>query len=337
MESAPLFSVVCVCWNEGAFLAEGIRSVLSQSESSLELILVDDHSTDTTWEIMSAAAKEDPRVVILRNPTKGKVAGFNAAVALSKGQWIHLLGGDDMLALTCLEACRQVIESSGPSLSGVYHDYTILNKETGEEVRATPYGPWLEKASLTQVWQKKCVIGGGFFAIRGNYARSILWPQPLDWKSEDHSIAAILKGLGEIRYVSQSLYEYRMLPGHYAFNPTLETHMRGVAEYSKGLRLFKERSISWATLPTEAQAEAEKHFRYADFITDSNRSLYQALQSRIGVKRFAMLLLIRWLPSSFPISSFVHRYISGIQMRIGLILKNLRKSTPQHYVNHLEN
>ena len=97
MESTPLFSVLCVCWNEGAFLAEGIRSVLRQSEPSLELILVDDQSTDTTWEIMSAAAKEDPRVVILRNPTKGKVAGFNAAVALSKGQWIHLLGGDDML------------------------------------------------------------------------------------------------------------------------------------------------------------------------------------------------------------------------------------------------
>ena len=135
MESTPLFSVLCVCWNEGAFLAEGIRSVLRQSEPSLELILVDDHSTDTTWEIMSAAAKEDPRVVILRNPTKGKVAGFNAAVALSKGQWIHLLGGDDMLAPTCLEACRKVIDSSSSDLSGVYHDYTILNKETGERGR----------------------------------------------------------------------------------------------------------------------------------------------------------------------------------------------------------
>ena len=173
MESTPLFSVLCVCWNGGAFLAEGIRSVLRQSESSLELILVDDHSTDTTWEIMSAAAKEDPRVVILRNPTKGKVAGFNAAVALSKGQWIHLLGGDDMLAPTCLEACRKVIDSSGPDLSGVYHDYTILNKETGETIETIIQGPWLTQASITQSIRKKYGIGGGFLAIRGPLARDM--------------------------------------------------------------------------------------------------------------------------------------------------------------------
>ena len=326
MESTPLFSVLCVCWNEGAFLAEGIRSVLRQSESSLELILVDDHSTDTTWEIMSAAAKEDPRVVILRNPTKGKVAGFNAAVALSKGQWIHLLGGDDMLAPTCLEACRKVIDSSGPDLSGVYHDYTILNKDTGEKLKAKPYGPWLEKATITQVWQKKCVIGGGFFAIKGNHARSILWPQPVDWKSEDHSIAAVLKGLGEIRYVSQPLYEYRMRPGHYAFNPTLETHIRGVVQYSEGLRLFKERTNSWTLLPVKAQMEAERHFQHADFVSDSSRPLYQALRSRIGMKRFTMLLLIRWLPAAFTISSSANRYLSGIQMRIQLALKMPKKS-----------
>jgi hypothetical protein len=232
-----------------------------------------------------------------------------------------------MLAPTCLEACRKVIEASGPSLSGVYHDYTILNKETGEEIGAAPYGPWLEKATITQAWQKKCVIGGGFFAIRGNYARSILWPQPVNWKSEDHSIAAVLKGLGEIRYVSQRLYQYRMRQNHYAFHPTLDTHMRGVVEFSEGLRLFKERSNYWTHLPAKAQAEAQKHFLHADFISDASRPLYQALQSGIGIKRFAMLVLIRWLPGGFTISSLVHRYVRSIQMRIQLLLKTPRKSS----------
>ena len=282
MESTPLFSVLCVCWNEGAFLAEGIRSVLRQSESSLELILVDDHSTDTTWEIMSAAAKEDPRVVILRNPTKGKVAGFNAAVALSKGQWIHLLGGDDMLAPTCLEACRKVIDSSSSDLSGVYHDYTILNKETGETIETIIQGPWLTQASITQAIRKKYGIGGGFLAIRGPLARDIVWPQPVTWKSEDVALAVILKTLGEVKYVPEPLYLYRLAKSHTRYVPSLASRKCDLNHFCSGLQLFRQRSTAWNSLPAEAVAQAERHFRQAELLNKPEWSIIQALKSDLG-------------------------------------------------------
>jgi glycosyltransferase involved in cell wall biosynthesis len=314
MESTPLFSVLCVCWNEGAFLAEGIRSVLRQSEPSLELILVDDHSTDTTWEIMSAAAKEDPRVVILRNPTKGKVAGFNAAVALSKGQWIHLLGGDDMLALTCLEACRKVIEASGPSLSGVYHDYTILNKETGEEIGPTSHGHWLEKATIAQSWNKKYGIAGGFFTINAHYARTILWPQPTDWHNEDTTLAASLKVLGTVKYLPTSLYYYRLSKSHYHFEPTLASHRKDLVHYSDGLKLFRERWNAWTSLPTEALNEAERHIRHADLLSKSKWSVADAWRSDLGFRKFSMTLFYKCDERLFSIAMKLHRKLRNFSL-----------------------
>jgi hypothetical protein len=242
---------------------------------------------------MSAAAQEDPRVVILRNPTKGKVAGFNAAVALSKGQWIHLLGGDDMLALTCLEACRQVIESSGPSLSGVYHDYTILNKQTGEEIETIVQGPWLTQASITQAIRKKYGIGGGFLAIRGPLAREIIWPQPVTWTSEDVTLAIVLKTLGEVKYVPESLYFYRLAQSHTRYVPTLASRKHELHHFCLGLQLFRQRSTAWNSLPTEAVAEAERHFRQSELLNTPEWSLRQAWKSNLGFLGFLIVLASR--------------------------------------------
>ena len=293
MATTPFFSVLCVCFNEQAFVDDAIRSVLSQSEPSLELILVDDQSTDATWEKMQAAAAADPRVIAVRNPTKGKVAGFNHAVSLSQGQWIHLLGGDDMLVSTCLEECRQTIEEAGPGVSGVYHDYTIINKTTGDPMEEAIQGPWLAEASPAQAIDKKYGIGGGFLAIRGDLARTVIWPQPLTWKNEDVALAVILKILGQVRYVPKSLYLYRLAPSHTRYVPTLASHRSDLTHFCEGLRLFRQRSPSWDSLSAEARAEGEKHLRHADLINTPGWTLLQAWKSRLGLFRFAMALVSR--------------------------------------------
>jgi glycosyltransferase involved in cell wall biosynthesis len=315
METSPLFSVLCVCWNEEAYLGECLRSVLTQTEGSLELILIDDHSTDGTWALMTAAAAADPRVVAIRNPTKSKVAGFNHAVEQARGRWIHLLGGDDLLDRTCLEQCRKVIEAAGPELSAVYHDYTILNKETGAVMASAEHGPWLAEATVEEAWRKKYGIGGGFFAIRTDLARGVIWPQPVTWTNEDTALAAVLKVLGEVRHLPAPLYFYRLAEKHYYLVPTLESHRQDQIHYSAGLELLRERSPSaWDSLTPAARLEAERHFRHSELLKTSGWSILDAWKSDLGLRRFAMVAVYRCGPRAYNTFVGLHRKLRNLSL-----------------------
>lgn len=97
--SAPLVSILSPVFNESAHLEEMIESVLAQSYGALELILVDDGSTDDTVAKAEAASARDPRVRVIAEGKLGKVGAFNRAFAASRGDVILLLGGDDVLPI----------------------------------------------------------------------------------------------------------------------------------------------------------------------------------------------------------------------------------------------
>jgi succinoglycan biosynthesis protein ExoO len=89
-------SVVMAAYNAEAFIHRAIDSVLKQSDVNLELIVVDDASTDRTVAIVALASREDSRVRLLKlanngGPSSARNAGFEAA----KGSWIAVLDADD--------------------------------------------------------------------------------------------------------------------------------------------------------------------------------------------------------------------------------------------------
>jgi glycosyltransferase involved in cell wall biosynthesis len=317
MTDPPFFSVLCVCYNEASYLQECLDSVRGQTDPSWELILIDDHSNDATFEIMTAAAAADPRITALRNPVKSKVAGFNHAVERSRGQWVHLLGGDDMLAPNCLQECRRVIEAAGPAPAAVYHDYTILNKRTGVTIRTAVHSPWLAEATVEAAWREKYGVGGGFIAIRHDLARTVIWPQPTDWKNEDTALAACLKVLGEVRYLPLPLYFYRLAEQHHYIVPTLESHLKDLVHFIAGLEQLRERRPdAWAALSPEALEEADRHFRHAALLSSPNWTLGQAWQSRLGMRRFAMASIYRCGPRAYSTLVGLYRWLRNL--RVGL-------------------
>ena len=88
-------SVVMPVWNEEKLLNRAIQSILCQTEARLELIIVDDGSTDGTPLILKSWANRDKRIVAITLPHQGIVAALNAGLAAASGDYIARMDADD--------------------------------------------------------------------------------------------------------------------------------------------------------------------------------------------------------------------------------------------------
>jgi len=90
----PLVSIMMPAYNAGKYIGRAIESVLAQTYENWELIIIDDCSTDNTYEI--AASYKDPRIRILRHEQNmGVGSSRNDALSASRGQWVAVLDADD--------------------------------------------------------------------------------------------------------------------------------------------------------------------------------------------------------------------------------------------------
>lgn len=89
-----LVSVIVPTYNRALFIANAIQSVLNQTYSNFELIIVDDGSTDNTGEVVGQFS--DPRIRYVRQENKGRSNARNHALALAKGKYITFLDSDDL-------------------------------------------------------------------------------------------------------------------------------------------------------------------------------------------------------------------------------------------------
>src|SRR5262249_29774449 len=91
---APRVSVLIPTWNRARYLPIAIESVLAQSFEDLEVIVIDDGSTDDTSGAL--AAIRDPRVRTIRGEHRGISRALNAGLAAARGELVARLDSDDM-------------------------------------------------------------------------------------------------------------------------------------------------------------------------------------------------------------------------------------------------
>ena len=90
-------SVVIPIYNVEAYLEQCISSILAQSYSALEIILVDDGSTDRCGEICDAYAGQDARIIVIHQENAGLSAARNAGIDVSHGKYLYFLDSDDII------------------------------------------------------------------------------------------------------------------------------------------------------------------------------------------------------------------------------------------------
>lgn len=93
----PLVSIIIPAYNRARFLPETLDSVLGQSVTDIECIVVDDGSTDGTKDIVARFCARDPRVRYLRQENRGPSAARNYGLAEARGRFIQFLDSDDII------------------------------------------------------------------------------------------------------------------------------------------------------------------------------------------------------------------------------------------------
>ena len=127
----PRVSVLVPAYNAADYLERALNSALSQTMSSLEVIVVDDASNDATLAIACRVASRDPRVRVLRNERNGGVSvSRNRAIGTARGEWIALLDADDAWAPERLEQMLAVAENADV----VSDDVCIVFSNSGKSV-----------------------------------------------------------------------------------------------------------------------------------------------------------------------------------------------------------
>lgn len=117
-----LVSIIMPSYNTAAYISDSIRSILAQTYSDWELIIVDDCSTDDSAEVIRSF--DDPRIILLENEkNSGAALSRNYALREAKGRWIAFLDSDDVWLPEKLEKQLSFMKDNGYAFT--FTDYRI--------------------------------------------------------------------------------------------------------------------------------------------------------------------------------------------------------------------
>ncbi len=108
-----MLSVIVPVYNIEQYLDRCVESILKQSHQDVELLLVDDGSTDSSPAICDAWALRDSRVKVIHQQNAGPSASRNSGLLQAAGEWITFVDSDDYLEPECYEKTLRVLEPSG--------------------------------------------------------------------------------------------------------------------------------------------------------------------------------------------------------------------------------
>jgi glycosyltransferase involved in cell wall biosynthesis len=129
--NTPLVTVICLCYNQGAFVEEALFSVINQTYQVLELIVVDDASSDHSISVIQEFIKKHPHIQFISNEQNlGNCRAFNKALAYARGKYIIDLAADDVLLDTRIEKQVNVFEKLEASYGVIFTNAIYINEES---------------------------------------------------------------------------------------------------------------------------------------------------------------------------------------------------------------
>lgn len=230
-----LISVIVPVYNVEQYLPACAASILGQTWPCLEVILVDDGSTDGSGAICDALAESDPRVRVIHKENGGAASARNCGIGVAAGQYLSFVDADDLLLPGMLQRLHELLE---PEKTGIaVCDYLPFSDDNGEFSCCAGDTPvTCETVALEKEYVLSLLNKGGtqaavpFIAPWGKlYSREIFqnlrYPENVRYEDE-HIVHRAFDRAEQIFMINQPLYRYRQRLGSYMYENTRDAQKK---------------------------------------------------------------------------------------------------------------
>lgn len=252
----PLISVIVPCFNQGEFLTETLNSVMGQTYSNWECIIVDDGSEDDTSVVAAEFVEKDRRFSYIKQDNQGPSIARNNGISLSKGTFILPLDSDDIIESTYLEKAIDYFNNH-PDTKLIYCRADRFGEELGE---------WrLPRYSYDALIRSNCLIVSSVF-LRKDFDRVGGYNPQMDIGLEDWELwLELLRPNDKVHRIDEILFHYRVrngsrTTGAYLDRKLLQAKMRATQspEYQFAIQrfMFRKSIVTW---PFKVFSRKNKH------------------------------------------------------------------------------
>ena len=151
-------SVIIPIYNTQKYLDGCFESVINQTESDLEIILVDDGSLDNSAKIINELAKKDDRITCVHKENGGVLSARNAGLRIASGEYVTFIDGDDWVEPKYISCLLNLVESNKCEIGMNKNNYSDYNTKSNEEeyvVSAEKAIEWIYLGDIfVAVWNK---------------------------------------------------------------------------------------------------------------------------------------------------------------------------------------
>jgi glycosyltransferase involved in cell wall biosynthesis len=199
-----LISIIVPCYNQGIYLKETIHSALASSYRPLEILIINDGSTDNSLELAQELEAQHPEVRVLNQANAGVTKARNAGIAAGQGEYILPLDGDDLISPAYIEQGLAIL-ASRPEVKVVYCQ--------AEKFTSTTRKPWkLKPFSLQQLAKDNMIFVSALFRKAdalavGGFSEDMKLGRE-DWEFW----IKLLKNGGEVVQLPEVGFFYRLTP-----------------------------------------------------------------------------------------------------------------------------
>jgi glycosyltransferase involved in cell wall biosynthesis len=249
-------SIIIPCFNQAPFLTEAVHSVLAQSYSNWECIIINDGSTDNTEEVAKKLIQNDNRFIYRKQNNKGLPGARNSGLEICSGDFIQFLDADDALHPQKLEKHLRAISVSGLSKDAMIVSYSRYYYSEYSDIYKTLPGStncsFLSDNPLKEIvlnWENKFSIAAHsyFFSANIFFKYGIRFDEEIATCEDIDCWIRIFQLKPCVLFLDEKLAYYRYTPGSMSKN--LDKVWRGhvqVMEKHMALSGKKSPLYKWA-------------------------------------------------------------------------------------------
>lgn len=221
----PLISIIVPVFNVEKYLSECIQSIISQTYKNLEILLIDDGSTDNSGKMCDHFAKIDDRIIVLHKKNGGLSDARNAGLNVSHGRYISFVDSDDKINPKFIETLYKLIISGDFQISQVGVQFITSNDKKMNKAFSYKTGisiltkqQFMQQLLLEKItWAVWCNLYSKNFFKNVRFTKGQLNEDTLMWVNGIEKIKNII-------ITSKCLYEYRQRKGSITSGSNLRFH-----------------------------------------------------------------------------------------------------------------